>query len=168
MAQEINANSLCFILTPDSYKEITYSELCQRQDNDITYQDKKFLLLHGMLLEVTEADYIDFHKKKRREKYLKEQSGKRGDTFVVIQNDIENKHTPTTTAAMVTGSQIKKLPTHVQVIDSASGLTKDSVVMLEQIRTIDKRRLGAMIGHVNEKTMAQIEDAVLCSLGIER
>ena len=40
--------------------------------------------------------------------------------------------------------------------------------MLEQIRTIDKRRLGAMIGHVNEKTMAQIEDAVLCSLGIER
>lgn len=136
MAQEINANSLCFILTPDSYKEITYSELCQRQDNDITYQDKKFLLLHGMLLEVTEADYIDFHKKKRREKYLKEQSGKRGDTFVVIQNDIENKHNPTTTAAMVTGSQIKKLPTHVQVIDSASGLTKDSVVMLEQIRTI--------------------------------
>ena len=121
-----------------------------------------------MLLEVTEADYIDFHKKKRREKYLKEQSGKRGDTFVVIQNDIENKHNPTTTAAMVTGSKIKKLPTHVQVIDSASGLTKDSVVMLEQIRTIDKRRLGAMIGHVNEKTMAQIEDAVLCSLGIER
>ncbi len=79
MAQELNANSLCFILTPDGYEEITYSELCQRRDNDITYQDKKFLLLYGMLLEVTEADYIDFHRNKRREKYLKEQSAKRGD-----------------------------------------------------------------------------------------
>ncbi len=88
--------------------------------------------------------------------------------IVVIQNDIGNKHSPTTIAAMVTSSQKKKLPTHVRIIDSTSGLTKDSVVMLEQIRTIDKRRLGAMIGHVNEKTMAQIEDAVLCSLGIER
>ena len=69
---------------------------------------------------------------------------------------------------MVTSSQKKKLPTHVHVKDESSGLSDDSIVMLEQIRTIDKQRLCSMIGHVSDKTMALIEDAALCSLGIVR
>lgn len=95
-----------------------------------------------------------------------EQKGYR--PIVVIQNDIGNMHSPTTIAAMITSSQKKKLPTHVHVEGIGSGLTEDSIVMLEQIRTIDKRRLGTMIGHISEKTMGQIEEAVLCSLGIVR
>ncbi len=95
-----------------------------------------------------------------------EQTGHR--PIVIIQNDIGNKHSPTTIAAMVTSSQKKKLPTHVHVEDIGSGLTEDSIVILEQIRTIDKQRLGSMIGHVSDKTMALIEDAALCSLGIVR
>lgn len=95
-----------------------------------------------------------------------EQAGHR--PIVVIQNDIGNKHSPTTIAAIVTSRQKKQLPTHVHVEDIESGLTKESIVTLEQIRTIDKQRLGTMIGHVSDKTMALIEDAALCSLGITR
>ena len=95
-----------------------------------------------------------------------EQKGHR--PVVVIQNDIGNMYSPATIAAMITSSQKKKLPTHVLVEDIESGLTKDSIVMLEQIRTIDKQRLCSMIGHVSDKTMALIEDAALCSLGIVR
>ena len=95
-----------------------------------------------------------------------EQKGHR--PVVVIQNDIGNMYSPTTIAAMITSSQKKKLPTPVHVEDIESGLTKDSIVMLEQIRTIDKQRLCSMIGHVSDKTMALIEDAALCSLGIVR
>lgn len=95
-----------------------------------------------------------------------EQNGHR--PIVVIQNDIGNKHSTTTIAAIVTSSHKKKLPTHVHVEDIGSGLSDDSIVMLEQIRTIDKQRLGTMIGHVSDKTMELIEDAALCSLGIVR
>ena len=95
-----------------------------------------------------------------------EQNGHR--PIIVIQNDLGNLYSPTTIAAMVTSSQKKKLPTHVNVIDEGSGLTSDSIVMLEQIRTIDKQRLGSMIGHVSDETMELIENAALCSLGIVR
>lgn len=95
-----------------------------------------------------------------------EQNGHR--PIIVIQNDLGNLYSPTTIAAMVTSSQKKKLPTHVHVIDEGSGLSEDSIVMLEQIRTIDKQRLGSMIGHVSDETMELIEDAALCSLGIVR
>ena len=95
-----------------------------------------------------------------------EQNGHR--PIIVIQNDMGNLYSPTTIAAMVTSSQKKKLPTHVHVKDESSGLSDDSIVMLEQIRTIDKQRLGSMIGHVSDETMELIEDAALCSLGIVR
>lgn len=95
-----------------------------------------------------------------------EQNGHR--PIIVIQNDMGNLYSPTTIAAMVTSSQKKKLPTHVHVIDEGSGLSDDSIVMLEQIRTIDKQRLGTMIGHVSDETMELIEEAALCSLGIVR
>lgn len=88
--------------------------------------------------------------------------------IVVIQNDTGNKHSPTTIAAIVTSSLKKKLPTHVHVAEIESGLSEDSIVMLEQIRTIDKQRLGMLIGHVSQSTMKLIEDAAMCSLGIVR
>ena len=95
-----------------------------------------------------------------------EQAGHR--PIVVIQNDVGNKHSPTTIAAIVTSKLKKQIPTHVHVNDIGSGLTNESIIALEQIRTIDKQRLGLMIGHVSEKTMALIEEAALCSLGITR
>lgn len=93
-----------------------------------------------------------------------EQKGYR--PIVIIQNDIGNEHSPTTIAAIITSRKKKGLPTHVHIKDIGSGLSEESIVMLEQIRTIDKRRLGELIGHISDETMANIEDAILCSIGI--
>lgn len=82
MADDKYAKSKCFIFSPEGYEEITYSELCHRRDTDPTYQDKKFIPLHGMLMEVSEADYVAFYKDKRRQKYLDEQSEENGDISV--------------------------------------------------------------------------------------
>lgn len=93
-----------------------------------------------------------------------EQKGYR--PIVIIQNDIGNEHSSTTIAAIITSHKKKYLPTHVHIKDSGSGLSEESIVMLEQIRTIDKRRLGELIGHIGDETMARIEAAILCSIGI--
>ncbi len=82
MADDKYANSKCFVFSPDGYEEITYSELCRRRDIDTSYQAKRFIPLHGMLLEVTEADYIAFYKAKRRQKYLDERSEENGDISI--------------------------------------------------------------------------------------
>ncbi len=82
MADDKYAKSKCFVFSPEGYEEITYSELCSRRDADSTYQNKKFIPLHGMLMEVTEADYIAFYKDKRRQKYLDERSEENGDISV--------------------------------------------------------------------------------------
>ena len=96
-----------------------------------------------------------------------EQGGVR--PVLIVQNDVGNKYSPTVIAAAITSQRDKtKLPTHIKVDADESGLAKDSIVLLEQIRTIDKQRLCSMIGHVSDKTMALIEDAALCSLGIVR
>ncbi len=82
MADDKYAKSKCFVFSPEGYEEITYSELCRRRDTDPTYQDKKFIPLHGMLMEVSEADYAAFYKGKRRQKYLDERSEENGDISV--------------------------------------------------------------------------------------
>ena len=69
----------CFILTPDGYEEITYAELTERRKNDPSYIDKRFIPLHGMLLEVGEDDYRLFYKNKRRQKYISEESARAGE-----------------------------------------------------------------------------------------
>ncbi len=84
MADDRFANSKCFIFSPEGYIEITYSELCRRRETDISYQSRRFIPLHGMLMEVTEADYIAFYKEKRRQKYLKERSIENGDISIDI------------------------------------------------------------------------------------
>ncbi len=82
MADDKYAKSKCFVFSPEGYEEIAYSELCHRRDTDPTYQDKKFIPLHGMLMEVSEADYAAFYKDKRRQKYLDERSEENGDISV--------------------------------------------------------------------------------------
>lgn len=85
---------------------------------------------------------------------------------LVVQNDVGNKYSPTVIAAAVT-SKINKarLPTHIELNASTYGLIKDSVVLLEQIRTIDKRRLKERIGLLSPQTMSRVDDALLISLG---
>jgi len=93
-----------------------------------------------------------------------EQGGMR--PVLIIQNDIGNSHAPTVIAAAITSRLSKaSLPTHIEI--RKCGLTKDSIVLLEQIRTLDKRRLKAYMGELDENTMAQIDKAIMISLGVE-
>ena len=87
---------------------------------------------------------------------------------IVIQNDIGNKYSPTVIVAAIT-SQINKakLPTHVEISSEAYGLNKDSVVLLEQIRTLDKRRLKEKIGHMTDEDMILVDEALLISIGMQ-
>ncbi len=93
-----------------------------------------------------------------------EQGGVR--PVLVVQNDIGNKYSPTVIAAAVS-SQINKakLPTHIELRASDYGLPKDSVVLLEQIRTLDKRRLKERIGEIPLDLMTKVNEALLISLG---
>jgi mRNA interferase MazF len=94
-----------------------------------------------------------------------EQGGVR--PVLIIQNDIGNKYSPTVIVAAIT-SQINKakLPTHVELEAFKYGITKDSVILLEQIRTIDKRRLKEKIGHLSEELMKQVDTAIQISFGL--
>ncbi|MBC8596580.1 type II toxin-antitoxin system PemK/MazF family toxin [Qingrenia yutianensis] len=95
-----------------------------------------------------------------------EQGGVR--PVLVIQNDIGNKYSPTVIIAAVT-SQINKakLPTHIEISGDEYGLNKDSVILAEQVRTIDKRRLKEKIGHLDEELMARVNEALEISFGLE-
>lgn len=100
-----------------------------------------------------------------------EQGGLR--PVLIIQNDIGNRYSPTVIAAAITSRLSKnKLPTHIDVcrsdtVDSDSlGLAKDSVILLEQIRTLDKRRLKEKMGHLDERMMHQVDTAISVSFGL--
>lgn len=94
-----------------------------------------------------------------------EQGGVR--PVLVIQNDIGNRFSPTIIIAAITAKiQKAKLPTHVEVKASEKGLEKDSVILLEQIRTLDKQRLIDKITKLDEKTMVEIDHALQISLGL--
>lgn len=93
-----------------------------------------------------------------------EQGGVR--PVLVVQNDIGNKYSPTIIAAAVTSRMTKaRLPTHIEIAARSYGLQKDSVILLEQIRTLDKRRLKERIGILPENTMRKVDGALLISLG---
>lgn len=86
---------------------------------------------------------------------------------IILQNDVGNKYSPTVIVAAIT-SQINKakLPTHVEISSEEYGLNKDSVVLLEQVRTLDKKRLKEKIGHMTVKDMQKVDDALTVSLGL--
>jgi len=95
-----------------------------------------------------------------------EQGGVR--PVLIIQNDVGNKYSPTVICAAIT-SQINKakLPTHVEIESVKSTLVKDSVILLEQIRTIDKKRLREKICRIEDNMMKKINRAVMVSLGLD-
>lgn len=86
---------------------------------------------------------------------------------LIVQNDVGNKYSPTVIAAAIT-SQINKakLPTHIEISAQDYGLAKDSVILLEQIRTIDKKRLREKIGHLDDELMVRVNDALSVSFGL--
>ncbi len=88
---------------------------------------------------------------------------------LIVQNDVGNKFSPTVIAAAITSQQFKtRLPTHINVDAAVCGLSKDSVVLLEQIRTLDKQRLKEKMGNLPEKDMSRINDALSVSMGLDR
>ena len=94
-----------------------------------------------------------------------EQGGVR--PVLVVQNDVGNKYSPTIIVAAVTSQTSKaKLPTHVELAATQGGLSKNSVVLLEQLRTIDKQRLKERIGSLSEAQIPSVDEALSVSLGI--
>ncbi len=94
-----------------------------------------------------------------------EQGGLR--PVLIVQNDVGNRYSPTVIAAAITSKMGKaKLPTHIDVIGTDAGLAKDSVILLEQIRTIDKKRLKEKMGHLDDETMGQVNSAIEVSFGL--
>lgn len=94
-----------------------------------------------------------------------EQGGLR--PVLIVQNDVGNKHSPTVIAAAITSRMGKtKLPTHIDVFGNKVGLAKDSVILLEQIRTIDKQRLKEKMGHLDDTLMREVDDAISVSFGL--
>ena len=96
-----------------------------------------------------------------------EQGGTR--PVLIVQNDMGNRHSPTVIAAAITSQMNKaKLPTHIELTGRNVGLTKDSVVLLEQIRTIDKRRLREHMGRLDAAMMNQVDNAIAVSFGLPK
>lgn len=94
-----------------------------------------------------------------------EQGGMR--PVLIVQNDVGNKHSPTVIAAAITSKTDKsQLPTHIPVSASSCGLSKDSVVLLEQVRTLDKTRLRERMGELDRNSMHQVDNALSVSLGL--
>ena len=87
---------------------------------------------------------------------------------LIVQNNVGNRFSPTVIAAAITSQQSKaKLPTHIPLFANTAGLARDSVVLLEQVRTIDKRRLREKMGTVDENSMDAINNAISISFGLK-
>jgi len=94
-----------------------------------------------------------------------EQGGLR--PVVIVQNDVGNRYSPTVIAAAVTSQVSKaKLPTHIE-IHAGNGLDKDSVILAEQIRTLDKKRLKEQVGSLDSRSMNQLNNALITSFGLQ-
>ena len=94
-----------------------------------------------------------------------EQGGMR--QVLIVQNDVGNRYSPTVIAAAITSQQNKaRLPTHIEIEARTYGLSKNSVVLLEQMRTLDKRRLRERMGCLDEKAMQRVDGAIAISLGL--
>ena len=86
---------------------------------------------------------------------------------LIVQNDVGNRFSPTVIAAAITSQKDKsRLPTHIQLNSTGSGLARDSIVLLEQIRTIDKQRLKEHMGRLDDNSMNRINQALNVSFGL--
>ena len=124
-------------------------------------------------LTLTEKERENFMSVKRGDIYYadlspvigSEQGGIR--PVLIIQNDIGNRYSPTVIAAAITSQRDKtKLPTHISVEASDCGLAKDSIVLLEQVRTIDKQRLKERMGSLDITSMGMVDKALSVSFGL--
>ena len=96
-----------------------------------------------------------------------EQGGVR--PVLIVQKDIGNKHSPTVIAAAITSQREKaRLPTHISLDAVSCGLSKDSVVLLEQVRTLDKKRLKERMGELDSASMHKVDSALSVSFGLEQ
>lgn len=128
-----------------------------RQMQDRNINERKD---HQMLVKRGEIYYADLSPV-----VGSEQGGVR--PVLIVQNDIGNKHSPTVIAAAITSQKEKnKLPTHIELNSSTCGLAKDSVVLLEQVRTLDKRRLKERMGELDSDAMTQVNNALSVSFGL--
>ena len=94
-----------------------------------------------------------------------EQGGLR--PVLIVQNDTGNRHSPTVIAAAITSQTGKaRLPTHISVSPLSCGLPKESIILLEQVRTLDKRRLREKMGRLDENVMKQVDAAIAVSFGL--
>ena len=94
-----------------------------------------------------------------------EQGGLR--PVLIIQNDVGNRYSPTVIAAAITSRMGKtRLPTHIDIYADKVGLSKDSVILLEQIRTLDKQRLKEKMGHLDDGLMNEVNNAIAVSFGL--
>ena len=94
-----------------------------------------------------------------------EQGGMR--PVLIVQNDTGNRHSPTVIAAAITSRTGKaRLPTHIELTAQSYGLSRDSVILLEQIRTIDKSRLRERMGKLDDATMMKVDNAIAVSFGL--
>lgn len=88
--------------------------------------------------------------------------------MLIIQNDVGNRHSPTVICAAITSKMNKaKLPTHVELSSGQCRIVKDSVILLEQVRTIDKTRLKEKVCHLDEGVLKKIDKALLISLALD-
>lgn len=95
-----------------------------------------------------------------------EQGGVR--PVLIVQNDVGNRFSPTVIAAAITSQRAKaNLPTHIMLQAESTGLTRDSIVLLEQIRTIDKHRLKERMGRLDSAAMSQVDQALSISFGLD-
>ena len=96
-----------------------------------------------------------------------EQGGTR--PVLIVQNDTGNRHAPTVIAAAITSQTGKaRLPTHINIAGGSVGLSKDSVILLEQVRTIDKRRLREHMGRLDDEHMLMVNEAIAISFGLNQ
>ena len=94
-----------------------------------------------------------------------EQGGMR--PVLIVQNDTGNKHSPTVIAAAITSQTGKaRLPTHIELNAQSVGLSRDSVILLEHVRTIDKSRLRERMGKLDDTTMTKVDNAIAVSFGL--
>ena len=94
-----------------------------------------------------------------------EQGGLR--PVLIIQNDKGNRYSPTVIAAAITSRMGKtKMPTHIDIYADRAGLARDSVILLEQVRTLDKRRLREKMGHLDDDMMTEVNSAIAVSFGL--
>ncbi len=94
-----------------------------------------------------------------------EQGGVR--PVLIVQNDVGNKYSPTVIAAAITSQKTKtNLPTHIELHSESTGLQKDSIVLLEQVRTIDKHRLKEKMGTLDNSSMGKVDEAISISFGL--